>query len=496
MKILRYRFGNCLPGSTKQQRKPSPLVLESKPEVIASPTEPKPVEPLEKIEEEEDVTRPAPVVKTFKRKALLIGVQTVREDMGSPVRSPLSAKFAGLPGAKNIKAKWEKKKQVKLSALRGPHRDVKAMRELLIDMYSYKPEDIVTLIDDDDVNQKQPTRVNILEEINNLVKDADENDRFFFHFAGHSDQEDTDDPEEEDGKNEYILSSDGEQVKDDELRRLLAEPLPAGSSLIAVFDSCHSGSLLDLKHSRCNRVYVPWTNKGGRKTKTLWNQRKRFGAKISIRRPALANMNLNGPSLPWAKNSIDQVLQSPRDSLPQSPLAVDTCAQQRAKLSIITDLVSPRQTPLQWIDSPDRKHYSSPIAQYCTGFCRDNLHMYSHQQVLKADVISISSADDSQMSWEDPNGQSMTQSLVKILNETPHPRFDVLMTEISHNIHRYYVDLHSRARAYRKLVRRLNSQKIKQGKKPREGDRVEMNNFQEPQLSSDRPLDMSRVFYP
>lgn len=105
--------------------------MESKPEVIVSPTEPKPVEPLAKIEEE-DVTRPAPVVKTFKRKALLIGVQTVREDMGSPVRSPLSAKFAGLPGAKNIKAKWEKKKQVKLSALRGPHRDVKAMRELLI----------------------------------------------------------------------------------------------------------------------------------------------------------------------------------------------------------------------------------------------------------------------------------------------------------------------------------------------------------------------------
>lgn len=114
-----------------------------------------------------------------------------------------------------------------------------------------------------------------------------------------------------------------------------------------------------------------------------------WALEISIRRSALANMNLNGPSLPWAKNSIDQVLQSPRDSLPQSPLAVDTCAQQRAKLSIITDLVSPRQTPLQWIDSPDRKHYSSPIAQYCTGFCRDNLHMYSHQQVLKADVVRL-----------------------------------------------------------------------------------------------------------
>lgn len=49
------------------------------------------------------------------------------------------------------------------------------------DVYSYKPEDIVILIDDDDINQKQPTRANIVEEMQNLVKDAEENDRFFFH---------------------------------------------------------------------------------------------------------------------------------------------------------------------------------------------------------------------------------------------------------------------------------------------------------------------------
>jgi hypothetical protein len=493
MKILNYRF-NCLPGSSRQQRKPSPLVLESKPEAIASPTEP---EPSEKIEE--DIRQPAPAPKTFKRKALLIGVQTVREDTGSPVRSPVSAKIAGIPRTQSIKAKWVKKRQEKLNALRGPHRDVRTMRDLLINVYSYKPEDIVILIDEDDINQKQPTRANIVEEIQNLVKDAEENDRFFFHFAGHSDQEDTDDIEEEDGKNEYILSCDGGQIYDDELRSRLAEPLPAGSSLIAVFDSCHSGSLLDLKHFRCNRVYVPWVNKGDRKTKSLWNQSKRLRAKISMRRPPLANVNMkmNRPSLQWAKNSIDQVLQSPRDSLPQSPL--DTSAQQRKKLAIITDLAdvpSPRQTAL-WIDSPtDRKRCSSPIALYCTGFCRDNLQTFRNQQVLKADVISISSAEDSQMSWEDPNGQSMTQALVKLLNETPNPRFDELMTAISHDIHRYYVDLHSRAREYRKLIQRLNSQKIKQGKKPRAGDRVEMNNFQELQLSSDRPLDMSRHFYP
>lgn len=85
---------------------------------------------MEKIEE--DIDQPAPAAKTFKRKALLIGVQTVREDTGSPVRSPVSAKIAGIPRTQSIKAKWVKKRQEKLNALRGPHRDVRAMRDLLI----------------------------------------------------------------------------------------------------------------------------------------------------------------------------------------------------------------------------------------------------------------------------------------------------------------------------------------------------------------------------
>ena len=61
-------------------------------------------------------------------------------------------------------------------------------------------------------------------------------------------------------------------------------------SLKAVFDACNSATLLgktfselylnamrlkfstlDLKHHRCNRVYVPWVNKGFRRTQSQWN---------------------------------------------------------------------------------------------------------------------------------------------------------------------------------------------------------------------------------
>jgi hypothetical protein len=59
--------------------------------------------------------------------------------------------------------------------------------------------------------------------------------------------------------------------------------------LTAIFDSCHSGTLLgaypptyhalthraaDLEHDECNAVYVPWVSKGERKSRTLWDARR------------------------------------------------------------------------------------------------------------------------------------------------------------------------------------------------------------------------------
>ncbi len=43
-------------------------------------------------------------------------------------------------------------------------------------------------------------------------------------------------------------------IIDDELRKLLVEPLKNGSKLTCVFDCCHSGTILDL---RCNYKVIP-----------------------------------------------------------------------------------------------------------------------------------------------------------------------------------------------------------------------------------------------
>ncbi|EPT05393.1 hypothetical protein FOMPIDRAFT_1044729 [Fomitopsis schrenkii] len=38
--------------------------------------------------------------------------------------------------------------------------------------------------------------------------------------------------------------------------------------MLAILDACHSGTLLDLDHYDCNKVYFPWVSLGSRDAKT------------------------------------------------------------------------------------------------------------------------------------------------------------------------------------------------------------------------------------
>jgi len=43
-------------------------------------------------------------------------------------------------------------------------------------------------------------------------------------------------------------------MRSQKLREVLVDPLPRGSKLFALFDSCHSGTILDLAHYKCNKL--------------------------------------------------------------------------------------------------------------------------------------------------------------------------------------------------------------------------------------------------
>lgn len=139
--------------------------------------------------------------------------------------------------------------------LDGCINDVQNIKRFLTSLYNFNEEDMVILTDDQEDPKFSPTRENILSAMNWLVHDAEPNDSFFFHYSGHGGRVADLDGDEDDGYDETIYPLDFEsfegqsgQIIDDDMHEIMVRPLPKGCRLTAIFDSCHSGTVLDLPY--------------------------------------------------------------------------------------------------------------------------------------------------------------------------------------------------------------------------------------------------------
>jgi metacaspase-1 len=135
--------------------------------------------------------------------------------------------------------------------LRGCINDTKNVSSFLMERYNYKREDMIILTDDARDEILQPTAANIRRALQWLVGNAQPDDALFLHYSGHGGQTADLDGDEEDGTDEVIYPVDYKtagHIVDDELHHLVVKPLAAGVRLTAIFDSCHSGSVLDLPY--------------------------------------------------------------------------------------------------------------------------------------------------------------------------------------------------------------------------------------------------------
>ncbi|KAG0697265.1 caspase domain-containing protein [Suillus ampliporus] len=133
--------------------------------------------------------------------------------------------------------------------LRGCNNDIRNIFPWLINQWGYRPCDIIQLTDDG--RNPLPTRHNILDRMHRLASDARAGDSMFLHFSGHGSQIRDLDGDEVDGYDEVICPVDFEEsgvITDDEIHEIMVKPLAAGSRLTALFDSCHSGTVLDLPY--------------------------------------------------------------------------------------------------------------------------------------------------------------------------------------------------------------------------------------------------------
>jgi hypothetical protein len=124
-------------------------------------------------------------------------------------------------------------------------------------------------------NQKahrKPTYSNILEGVRWLNANCKAGDHLFFYYSGHGGSVNDHTGDELDKKDETLVPLDHRkagQITDDLLRATLIKPLKAGVKLTAIFDSCHSGTVLDLPY-----VYHPKVAKNNRVTfKTVYDNK-------------------------------------------------------------------------------------------------------------------------------------------------------------------------------------------------------------------------------
>jgi len=131
--------------------------------------------------------------------------------------------------------------------LKGCINDVKNVKAFLMkNGFPDTPEAMTVLTDD---SKSMPTKGNIMAACGWLVKDAQVGDCLFFHYSGHGGQQEDKDGDEADGYDETILPCDYQKngmIVDDDLHTILVKPLKQGIRFTAVFDSCHSGTALDL----------------------------------------------------------------------------------------------------------------------------------------------------------------------------------------------------------------------------------------------------------
>jgi len=104
-----------------------------------------------------------------------------------------------------------------------------------------------------DLTNKKPTKQNIMNELNNLLVQSYPGDSIFFSFSGHGSNIVDRSADELDGYDELIVplgftNNINSFIVDDELRTLVDLRLRSGVKLFMLFDSCFSGTILDLKY--------------------------------------------------------------------------------------------------------------------------------------------------------------------------------------------------------------------------------------------------------
>ena len=96
---------------------------------------------------------------------------------------------------------------------------------------------------------KQATRTAILAGLVSLLSASNSGDVCVFAYSGHGSNRRDTNGDELDGQDELIVTTDNSLISDDELNLIIRRGIKPGVTLFVLFDSCFSGTAIDLKYT-------------------------------------------------------------------------------------------------------------------------------------------------------------------------------------------------------------------------------------------------------
>ena len=127
--------------------------------------------------------------------------------------------------------------------LYGCINDADNIKKLLKDKYEFYTINVIT-----DYTIVTPTKKNILNELKNMLINSQPGDKLFLSFSGHGSLTRDKNGDEISGFDSMIFCVDSEFISDDEIKLVIDDNLKKDVSLFALFDSCNSGTVMDLRY--------------------------------------------------------------------------------------------------------------------------------------------------------------------------------------------------------------------------------------------------------
>ena len=94
----------------------------------------------------------------------------------------------------------------------------------------------------------KPTKKNILNAFIDLLSNSQQGDLLFFSYSGHGSYDIDRNCDEITGYDQLIVPVDLDMIYDDDLKKIIQANLKPNVTLFAMFDSCFSGTVLDLRY--------------------------------------------------------------------------------------------------------------------------------------------------------------------------------------------------------------------------------------------------------